>query len=49
MSRSGWCVPWNHPTDHATCQQRQDEGLLPPCSCPDHGGHTAPTTTSEDA
>lgn len=36
---SGWCGPENryHPTDHAECQRRLDEGLLPTgCDCPDH-------------
>lgn len=41
MSRSGWCPPdVPHESAHRVCQMRQDDGLLGPCGCVMHGGHT---------
>ena len=49
---SSWC--WtppgavHTPAQHATCQDRQDAGLLGGCGCPEHGGHTRAEGPAED-
>jgi hypothetical protein len=48
--RSGWCPPdVPHAAAHKVCQMRQDDGLLGPCECEQHGGHASTDETKKDA
>ena len=50
MTLTGWCPPdAPHPRAHRECQRRIDAGLVDGCGCREHGGHTTPDETTEDA